>query len=517
MFQGKLSPAPFLLAVVLLFSGCSPMVVCQVETVIFPDYTCRRATRLEIFPNPRFPQQRPRLADYFQFPPPERYETYAVKPESAIFAGAFDSFDLIPKDLKRATPGTNQLAGNILSFRVMDLVLFVLADFDETLTDIVHSRADGEAAMLEMVRLCIPEVMSVLNARYGAKFDLSRLEAWLYNDLPAKLSSLYAGAWAIHAAKRSAVISPGEEMEYYLFLKAEAKREGLELAEPGTPDLQQENLRRLKEHALRLAEKLCPPRDGGAGPGRETFSGMTADDLLPAIQKAVIARHGSINAFIAKISALVPRAFGAYLAGTVMPIYMLPETTYQYRLRIPGQIIQSNGTREMNGDLVWTFADRDLAFTGQSMWVRSIFVREAVTLPLGLKGFPATLADVDRMFNLCLAPNGMPREALLLALQHSATAHSLAPMEALAGNASSPDAAAAKGMLELFDKHRKNQAAASAAPSSTPQQQPAPTAPAANAAPLPPTTAPAAAGAASPAHPDSNHPLAPLQPLPPAP
>lgn len=509
------------------------MVVCQVETVVFPDYTCRRATRMEIFPNPRFPQQRPRLGDYFRFPPPERYETYAVKPESVLFAGAFNSFDLIPNDLVRLTPGSDQTAGNLLSFRVMDLVLFVLADFDETLTDIVRSREDGEAAMLDMIRLCVPEVMSVLNARYGAKFDLSRLEAWLYNDLPAKLSRLYAGAWAIHAAKRSAVTSPGEELEYYLFLKAEAKREGLELAEPGTPDMQQENLRRLKEYALRLAEKLCPSRDGSGGPGRETFSGMAADDLLPAIQKAVIARHGSINAFIAKIAALVPRAFGAYLAGTAMPIYMLPETTYQYRLRIPGQVIQSNGTREMNGDLVWTFADRDLAFTGQSMWVRSIFVREPVTQALGLAGFPATLADVDRLFTLCLAPNGTPREALLFALQQSAAAHGPAPLEALANNASSPDAQAARGMLELFEKHRKTQAAAQAAPGAAhpsaavaPAAAPAAattgtaTAPsrAATATQAPaPTPMPQPSGSsttvATPQQ-GGEHPLAPLQPLP---
>ncbi len=145
----------------------------------------------------------------------------------------------------------------------------------------------------------------------------------------------------------------------------------------------------------------------------EMLAGVALDQLLASLQQAITARHGSINNFLAKIAGLIPRAFGAYMTGTIMPLYMLPQTTYQYRLKVPGTVIQTNGVREMNGDLVWNFIDRDLAFTGQSLWARTIFVREPAVYSLGLRGFPRNLADVDRVFGLLLTPEGMPREAVL--------------------------------------------------------------------------------------------------------
>ena len=456
MHRSQLAILAFITAAFLFLAGCAPTVICSVETIVMPDYTCRRVTRMEAFPNPRFPQQRPRLGDYFQFPPAELYDTYVVQQDKVLFAAIFDSFEEIPNDMLRNTPGTNAKAGNLMSFRVMDLVLFVLADFDETLTDIVVSQEDGQAALNELLQLIVPEVMLVLNAKYGTKYDLSRLESWLKNDLPAKLRRLYAGAWAIHSAKRSGVTSPGEMFEYYMFLKAEAHREGLELADLGTPDLQQENIRRLKEYGTKLAEQLVTPRQGGSQSGKEMLASIGIDDLIASVQKAITARHGSVNAFIGKIAGIVPRAFGAYLTGTALPMYMVPETTYQYRLRLPGQVIQTNGVREINGDLIWSFADRDLAFTGQSMWARSIYIREHAVSALGLNGFPSTLGDVDRLFGLCLDSSGAPREELLKALRTSVTERGLGALQAIANNNSSPDAQSAKEILAMFERHRSN-------------------------------------------------------------
>lgn len=511
----------------MLCAGCSPEVTCVVETTVLPDYSVRRVTRMEAKPNPRFPQQRPRMGEYFQYPPAELYDTYVAQQDQALFAGHFDSYEMIPHDLVRITPGTNQLAGNVFSYRVFDLVMFVLADFDETMTDIVQSQADGEAALDELLRLLTPEVMAVLNAKYGAKYDLSRLEAYLYNELPGKLKRLYAGAWAIRRSERSGVTSPGEEFEYYMLLMSEAKREGLELAPPGTPDMNQENTRRLKEYAIQLARQLCPPRQAGtAEAGRELFAGTAMDELLASVQSAIIARHGSLNNFIAKIAALLPRAFGSYLISSVMPVWMLPDATYQFRLRVPGQVIQSNGVREVNGDLIWTYADRDLALTGKSMWARTLFVRETVTYSLGLRGFPASLSDVDRMFGLCLTPEGQPREGLLNALRQAAQARSLAPVEGLAANVSSADAQAARGVLALFENHRRTQAqreTGEGAGQPPPQQAPATVqqgAPATSAptpvAPMPePGFAPAPkVGGATGQGPQGSDPLAPMQALP---
>lgn len=467
----------FAVAAALLAQGCSPSVLCIIETEIFPDYACTRAVRMEAYPNAQYPGQRPRLGDYFQFPPAEAYDSYAVQQDKVLFAGDFDSYERIPSDLVRVTPGTTALAGNIFSFRVMDMVLFVLADFDETITDIVKSEEDGEAALSELLRLVVPELMAVLNAKYGQRYDLSRLESWLYNDLPLKLRRIYAGAWAIHAAKRSGVTSPSEELEYYMFLMAEAQREGLELAKPGSPDLQQENLRRLKDYGVRLAQQLCPPRAGGQSVDQAMLSEVALDELLASLQQAITARHGSINNFIAKIAQLIPRAFGAYLSGSAMPLYMLPETTYRYRLRVPGQVIQTNGVREMNGDIVWNFIDRHLAFTGQSMWVRSIYVRDQAVRALGLEGFPASLNDVDRLFGLLLNPGGSPREELIKALRSAVQTRSAAPIEAVAASVS-VDAQSARGILDLFERHRRARAAGQqdrpAAPAQSGQQPVAP-------------------------------------------
>lgn len=450
--------------------GCAPYVVCTVETEVAPDYTVRRVTRMESHANPNYPNQRHRLGEFFQFPPAELYDSYTVQPNRVQFAGTFDSFDRIPNDLVRATPGTTALAGNLFSYRVMDLVLVVLADFDETLTDIVVSEEDGTAALDELLRLMVPEIMAVLNAKYGARFDLSRLDSYLNHELPQKLRRIYLGAWNIHRSTRSGVSSPGEEYEYYLFLKAEAKREGLELVEYGTPNMKEENIRRLREWGIRLAQSLCPPRQGMPGATQEMLSGTAMEELIASMQNAITARHGSINNYVGKIAALVPRAYGAYLTGTMMPIYMLPESTYYYRLRLPGHVIQTNGVREVNGDLVWTFADRDLAFTGQSMWARTMYVRQPLAYGLGLRGFPASLSDVDKLFGYCLNEAGGPREELLKTFRQAATARSLGPLEAMANNPSSPDAQAARGLLSLFENHRRTQPAASSGAAAAPDQ-----------------------------------------------
>jgi Vesicle coat complex COPII, subunit SEC24/subunit SFB2/subunit SFB3 len=460
----------FLIIAAFLVQGCAPMVMCTVETIVLPDYTCRRAMKLTAYPNPNYPGQRPRLGDYYQFPPAELYETYVAQPDSAVFAGIFNSYENIPPDLVRPTPGSTRLSTNSFSFQVIDMILVVLADFDETINDIVQSKEDGQAALAEFVRLVVPEVMAVLNARYGQKFDLSRLELWLNNDLPAKLQRVYGGAWDIHSNKRSGVTSPGELIELYIYLSEEAKKEGLELAPLGTPNLEQENIRRLKEFGAKKALELCPPRQpGGAQLSADMLSGSAGDELLGALQKAVTARHGSINNYINKINTLIPRAFGTFLTGTAVPIFMLPEVSYQYRLRVPGVVLQTNAVRDVNGDMLWTFTDSDLALTGQSMWARTLFVREADTSALGVRGFPSTFGEVERLFSLCVAPDGRPRDDLLDALQNGVEARSLAPVEALAANTVAPDSPAARGVLELLARYRNQAAQPQIAP-----QQPAP-------------------------------------------
>ena len=458
LFALLLQAAPF------LTGGCTPSVVCVVETVVFPDYTCRRTVRMDISPAPGNPRERPRLGDYFQLPPAERYDSYAARQDGIVLTGIFPSYEQMPPDLVRHVPGTQAKAGNVFSFRLMDTVLFVLADFDETLVDIVAGEDDARAALTELVRLTAPEIMAVLNARYGSRRDISRLYAWLNQDLPIKLSRILDGAWRIHAAKRSGVTSPGEEYEYYLFLMAEAKREGLELAPPGTPDLWNENLRRLKEYGLSLVDRLCPLRQNvpSSPPGDTGLAGASPYELLAAMQGVITARHGSINAFIGKLAPLAPRAFGAYILNSVLPFLKLPAVRYHYRLRLPGLVIQTNGVREINGDLVWNFEDHDLAFTGQSMWARTIFIRKQAANALGAPDFPASLADVDRLFGLCVAPTGAPRESLLDVLAKSADAGNPAPLKALADNQSAPDSAAARGVLELLERHRQARAASQA-------------------------------------------------------
>ncbi len=470
----RLFVAVFLLAASFLVQGCAPLVTCTVETIVLPDYTCRRALKLTAIPNPNYPGQRPRLGDYFQFPPAELYETYVAQPESAVFAGIFDSYENIPSDLVRPTPGSTRLSTNNFSFRISDLILVVLADFDETISDIVQSKEDGQAALAEFVRLVVPELMSVLNARYGQKFDLSRLELWLMNDLPVKLQRVYGGVWDIHSNKRSGVTSPGEMIELYLYLSDEAKKEGLELAPLGTPNLEQENIRRLKEFGTQKALELCPPRQAGGAPlSADMLSGSAGDELLGALQKAITARHGSINNYITKINTLIPRAFGTFLTGTAVPIFMLPEVTYQYRMRVPGVVLQTNAARDINGDLLWTFTDSDLALTGQSMWARTLFTREIVTNALGVKGFPSSYGEVVHLFKLCTLPNGMPRDDLLDALQNGVSMRSLSPVEALAANTAAPDAQAARGVLDLLARYRNQGAQAPAAQPALPRQ-PAP-------------------------------------------
>lgn len=460
----------FTLAAITVVAGCMPSVVCRVDTIVYADFSCRRVAQLNAIANPQVPNQRVRLSDYFQPPPAENYDTFVIQPDKAVYAGRFPLYSDISPDLGRIVPGSTAVADNRFHFRALDFVLFVIADFEENLSDIT-TREDGSAALDELLRGLLPEVLTVLHARYDATYDISRLENWLQVELPGILQRVYGEAWAISRARRGGFTAPTEEQDIQSLLMREAKSLGLDLVPMDQPGAKQENLQRLKKFGSEQFQRLCIPRQPGQAMPQDMLSARTGEELLGAVQKAILARHGSFPAYMRKIESLMPRVFGAHLMSYAMPLNMTPEVKYQFRMRLPGTIIHTNGLRDFTNDLYWTYSDYELAFSGQTMWARTIVPRENVLRALGLKNFPGNLANVDIMFSLAFGPDGKLRESMFKALEQSALQGGLGPLEALARSADANSVAAGK-LLELLRKHQQQAANQPNTPSTVEQPVP---------------------------------------------
>jgi len=446
--------------------GCAPLVVCRTETEIRPNHACRRQVLLVGTPSKRVPNQRIKLQDYLTFPEAELYEKFVLTPAKVMFTGTFPGPERVPVDFIKTTPQTDRGARNQVLFRSIDLVLIEVMEFEERIDDIVD-RADGEKALQELIGVFLDAVLNALHDRYAADYDLQRLDAYLRQEFPQVVTRLYGALWELRRARRGGVALLTESAEWRECLTRELARLGVAPA-ASSEDAQAAGLQEVFTRFLdaKLPE-LTTPRRPDIAPLRGS---MVKDregraELFAALQESIKQRHGSIPAFSAKIEPLLPRAFGAFLINQVSLLPLNPEFEFFYRLALPGHVVQTNGLRDLDGRILWTFTDREVALSGYAMWARSLVLRSEAVAALGLQDFPGHIHSVERLFQLLRAPeDGAFSERLIQVLRASIAAHSLRPLEGLAAGAAGTDPAptpqdvrAAAQLLEFLNTYRKPQ------------------------------------------------------------
>lgn len=424
---------------VVALGGCAPRFVVHAETIVAADQTVERRVAVGLAADAPHNGGTVRIADFLAFSPAGRYREFALQDRRLMLRGAFARFEDILPDVRVKLPGFAREAKNEFHRRHADFRLFALVDYEERMGDLAD-RADGEAALAELLRWVVPDVASAVRERYGADYDLTEFERFLHVDVPGMVGRLYSGLWEMRRAKRSGLTGLTESAEAFARVSAEARAQGLELLAPDAgPEaaVQAENSARARQWAARRLQALARPRTAQTPP----LSADAWEDkaLREALTRRLTERHGSFKAAMERTGALLPRAFGAFLMPRVMPVGWYARYQFQMRLVVPGRVLQTNGLCDMDGSVYWTFAGEDAALAGQSMWARTLVVDPAAAEALGLRDFPGNLAVVERLARLMSGPGGSPRLAVVRALEASVGARSLAPLAALADSGPAAD------------------------------------------------------------------------------
>lgn len=404
----------------------------RIDTKINEDHSTLRKIGMVVRPSKQIPGQKVKIKDYLELPNPDDFETFRLTRTSAIFVGKYSSPTEIEPEYAKYTPDTDKMSRNRIAFRSTDLILLEVMDYEESILDIV-TRAEGEKELDKLVQFVLDVVIHFASDTYGKDYDLSQLEAYWRQTLPQAARRLYADLWEVRRARRGGILFTREEVEWQQKLIALAAQLGLPLPKPGA------EMRLKKKTGIAFLTKkldaLTKPKREGLPPLSEKLFATkesrkkVADDFEAYLKT----RFGSLHAVLAKIEILRPKIFGAYLGNQFSLSPDNPQLAFQVRLLMPGHIVQTNGLRDVNGQLLWTFTGEEVGLSGFQMWARSLVVRKKMVAALGLVNFPGSIQQVERFYRI-LRPHGRKVAPLISqAFSDSVKAHSLAPLEKLAG------------------------------------------------------------------------------------
>ncbi|MCX7934464.1 MAG: hypothetical protein N3A66_04295, partial [Planctomycetota bacterium] len=172
---------------------------------------------------------------------------------------------------------------------------------------------------------------------------------------------------------------------------------------------------------------------GGAEPLTLAFlRGEDGAEQTAQLQAAIVKQFGSLEKFFSTLEPLLPQVFGAFLISHFSLLPVNPRFDFQMRLSLPGQVVQTNGLCDLDGRILWTFTEEDLALSGYTMWARTLVIHKEEISALGLVDFPGHIGAVEKLYQELRAPSGGLREPLLQALRACAAEKSLAPLQRLA-------------------------------------------------------------------------------------
>jgi len=433
--------AALALAALATAGGCvAPTVSFVAQTTIARDGRTTREVTIACQPRKRTPPQALRLTAYLDLPEPDRYAKYKNAPTRVTFEGAFPSPDEVPVDFVKRTRRTDLLAYNRLLVRRRGYVLFEALDFEESIDDIVD-RSQAEASVDRAANLLAKCITGALEAEFGEDYDLTQLNAYLRETLPALADRLYQVFWEVRRSQRDLVAGEAPTAEWDRRLKQELSDWGLHLLPGQTRVTREVNEKALWSFLDAKLKALVPEPEGDLEPLRaESFRDKEVQTrlLFRLIEQAKQERN-TAEAFLRDLD--LPGIVGAF-GGASLPLrfdgndleFALPDPSFYFlfRVRLPGQVIQTNAARDLDGSLVWRFSGRDLVLTGHRMWARTLVVDREAVRRIGLKGFPGSLAAVEQYHDAITGPNGAVDPKLMALVRRCVDQGSLRPLQAAA-------------------------------------------------------------------------------------
>ena len=418
---------------VMLLAGCTPLISWRVDTIIAPDESCSRKVIVRATPSKESPNQQVSIRNYLDLPDASLYENFVSTPTQLVFGGRFRSPIMMPTDFTTKKTADGKAAHNRILYRRVDLVLMEVMDYEERIVDTVD-REQGEKALDKLVHLLLDEVLKVLHKRYDSTHDLTAAASFLRDVLPLLARRLYDRLWDMRRARRGGLTFLSEEKEWQAFLRTEASRYGIDLDARPTKAARKSTERAVATFVDAKLGELTKPHATDTPPlSLDLFRAKdTREELFEELKASVSEDHDSLEAFAMKLRPLFATAFGAFLANRFSLIPTSPRLDFQVRLALPGHILHTNGLRDLDGRILWSFTDAEVGLTGYSMWARCLLLRTDRIKSLGLVGFPGHITTVERFFREIKGNNGVPHPALVAVLEECVEESSLAPLKTMA-------------------------------------------------------------------------------------
>ncbi len=259
--------------------------------------------------------------------------------------------------------------------------------WEEVLTDVI-TLSDHRMARTEAAELAITLTLAACADAWGPDYELKDLEQWLRVDVTDCFQELCDVVLQLGLSKHK---PPRGDQELFALGAKSLKRRGLDLldAQERPLDDQAEVSRRVKDYLTQKLQMLVKDKQGQ--PLKEeliqqTLTGMSDESsrISQGFKRAITTKFGTEEKFGEQVNRLGTRILGLY----IWPI-LRAEQTFDYRLEVPGIIIETNGTLAGERTLRWKFQSSEAFPLGYVMRAK-VAVLDA---PAVAKHFPKAKFD----------------------------------------------------------------------------------------------------------------------------
>lgn len=395
--------------------GCAPYAAFEVETAIQPDGSCVRTfvqPKGEFLPDESSKPEwnaRWRSVTDTDMPASAVPPDLSSAPASSAFGfsiqvepnkrsyfkarGTFSSPQQIPAhyryaDAKCPEAGVSEL---VRSFERTNYGFLVEYAWREKITNMVTlpSYLKGRDELLDLV---IPTFIEGLEKEFGQDFDLTGLSDFIRKDGRRFLDDAALTFYDLRARLKLDRDGSTLERDFSAQIAQAAKRAGLDLFdERGTPldSNSEEAQRRTRAFGRRVLTQCVKHKDGRAlspaeldaliqGKPADTHSQKANDDVWNAIQR----RMKQDKVFEKRIRTAFLRVTGVY--GPLDFPFMTAGPVYEFVLSLPGELVETNGTRMSQGKTRWKLCSFMVFPDGYEMNARSVAIdRETQRKTLG--------------------------------------------------------------------------------------------------------------------------------------
>jgi hypothetical protein len=389
MMSGKWHSRLMSVAVLgLVSSGCCPPASFFVETTLHPDGSCDRMIwqpREDFLPVEAFqPAWNARWKSIADAPgPPEMPESRARLRKRPYFTarGSFRNPREIPPhyhyhDERAPEVGASELRR---SYEQKDYGFLVDHRWSERITNIV-TLPDFLAARDELLNLALPSAIDFFQKEYGQSYDLSRLFAFIRSDGRRFLEE---GSVLLYddAVRHRQIWGEPPDPELVIRLAEQVKRLiGLDLFDQkGNVVSEGEVWRRLDAFPREFLIRHVRHRDGTALTRAEADALIQSTQGEPHLAKPDQEREKQLQE---RTGRFWLRMVGLY--GPLAFLFRGGTPGYEFVLRLPGDLIETNGTISRTGQTRWKFTGDQLFPDGYEMKARSLVIdREGQKTTLG--------------------------------------------------------------------------------------------------------------------------------------